>query len=43
MKKRVDVRIKGNINPPDLIIKKPEQIFEVSKKLIEDVGNRSLS
>ena len=40
IKKLKDICIQGNMNPPDLITKKPEQIFEESKKLIEDVGNR---
>jgi uroporphyrinogen decarboxylase len=35
-----DVCVQGNMNPPDFITKRPEQIFEESMKLIEDVGNR---
>lgn len=40
IKKGRNICIQGNINPSDLIIKKPEQIFEESKKLIKNVGNR---
>ena len=40
IKKERSICIQGNINPPDLITKKPEQIFEESRRLIEGVGNR---
>ena len=40
IKKGKDICVQGNMNPPDLITKKPEQIFEEARKLIEDVGNR---
>lgn len=40
IKKGMDICVQGNMNPPDLITKKPEQIFEEARKLIEDVGNR---
>jgi uroporphyrinogen decarboxylase len=40
IKKEKEICIQGNINPPDLITKKPEQIFEETKQLIQDIGNR---
>lgn len=40
IKKGKNICVQGNINPSDLITKKPEQIFEESKKLIKNVGNR---
>jgi uroporphyrinogen decarboxylase len=40
LKKNREICIQGNINPPDLITKKPEQVFKETKHLIEDVGNK---
>jgi uroporphyrinogen decarboxylase len=40
IKREKDICVQGNMNPPDLITKRPEQIFEEARKLIEDVGNR---
>ena len=40
IKRGKDICVQGNMNPPDLITKRPEQIFEEARNLIEDVGNR---